>query len=112
MTLSGILHFDDDDNDNDPLCSDGDDSGDDEEEERRPYLEYFTADSCQRGHVEEYQIPWWVKNKKRGLGDGIGLKKSCHHLGTYLYLYLFIFLRKKMKSVKKVTKLPALTVQG
>ncbi len=50
--------------------------------------------------------------QKRGLGDGIGLKKSCHHLGTYLYLYLFIFLRKKMKSVKKVTKLPALTVQG
>lgn len=37
--------------------SEGDDTGDEEEEERRPYLQYFTADNCQRGHVEEYRIP-------------------------------------------------------
>ncbi len=38
--------------------SDEDQSNDDEEEERHLYLDYFTADNCQRGHVEEYRIPW------------------------------------------------------
>jgi hypothetical protein len=53
-----------------------------------------------------------------GLGDGIGQKKPCHHLGPFfsnflpqkILGYLKEFLRKKLKSAKKVTKLPALTV--
>jgi hypothetical protein len=56
--------------------------------------------------------------KKEGLGDGIGQKKPCHHLGPFfsnfllekILGYLKEFLRKKLKSAKKVTKLPALTV--
>jgi hypothetical protein len=55
-----------------------------------------------------------------GLGDGIGQKKPWHHLGPFFFSnflpekilgYLKEFLRKKLKSAKKVTKLPALTVQ-
>jgi hypothetical protein len=54
-----------------------------------------------------------------GLGDGIGQKKPCHHLGPFfsnfllekILGYLKEFLRKKLKSAKKVTKLPALTVR-
>ena len=48
------------------LCSSEDeessDDEDEEEEERRPYLEYFTnsSNNRQRGHVEEYRIPWLV----------------------------------------------------
>jgi hypothetical protein len=53
-----------------------------------------------------------------GLGDGIGQKKPCHHLGPFfsnflpekILGYLKEFLRKKLKSAKKVTKLPPLTV--
>jgi hypothetical protein len=53
-----------------------------------------------------------------GLGDGIGQKKPWHHLGPFfsnflpekILGYLKEFLRKKLKSAKKVTKLPALTV--
>jgi hypothetical protein len=53
-----------------------------------------------------------------GLGDGTGQKKPCHHLGPFfsnflpqkILGYLKEFLRKKSKSAKKVTKLPALTV--
>ncbi len=52
-----------------------------------------------------------------GLGDGTGQKKPCHHLGQFfsnflpqkILGYLKEFLRKKLKSAKKVTKLPALT---
>ncbi len=58
------------------------------------------------------------KKKKMGLGDGIGQKKPCHHLGSFfsnfllekILGYLKEFLRKKLKSAIKVTKLPALTV--
>jgi hypothetical protein len=58
------------------------------------------------------------KFKKMGLGDGIGQKKPCHHLGPFFSNFLLEkilgyqkeFLRKKLKSAKKVTKLPALTV--
>jgi hypothetical protein len=53
-----------------------------------------------------------------GLGEGIGQKRPCHHLGPFfsnflpekILGYLKEFLRKKLKSAKKVTKLPALTV--
>jgi hypothetical protein len=53
-----------------------------------------------------------------GLGDGIGQKKPCHHLGPFfsnflpekILGYLKKLLRKKLRSAKKVTKLPALTV--
>ncbi len=59
-----------------------------------------------------------TKKKKMGLGDGIGQKKPCHHLGPFfsnflpekILGYLKEFLRKKLKSAKKVTKLPPLTV--
>jgi hypothetical protein len=44
-----------------------------------------------------------------GLGDGIGQKKPCHHLGPFfsnflpekILSYLKEFLRKKLKSAKK-----------
>jgi len=53
-----------------------------------------------------------------GLGEGIGQKRPCHHLGPFFSNFLpekilgsqKEFLRKKLKSAKKVTKLPALTV--